>query len=412
MRSLATPAEARVAGSDAPPDGPSLLIVATVAGTIRSFLAPYARHFRALGWRVEAAANGATSDPALLRAFDRVHDIPLSRSIRDIRGLGRTQLALEGILARPPDIVHVHTPIASFLTRLVVRRLPVERRPAVAYTAHGFHFHAAGNPLTNAAFVTAERLAGRWTDRLIVISDEDEAAARRHRIVPSRRLVHMPGIGVDTSFYAPASAPVEATAAFRRGLGIPPDAPVFVIVGELYRRKRPADGISALAALRAGGAHLVFAGRGPEREALEAQAREAGLTDRVHLLGEVADIRPVVRSATALLLLSTREGLARAVMEALSLEVPVVASTARGNDELLGTDRGVLFETGSIGDLAAALQWMIDHPTERREMALRGRAHMIERYDLPILIRMHEDLYRSMLADRGITFEMGSSNTK
>ena len=180
---------------------PALLIVATVAGTVAGFLTPYAAHFRSLGWRVDAAANGATSDPRLLEAFDRVHELPLSRSLRDVRGLERGRRGLAEILETTPDIVHVHTPIASFLTRLAVRQLPRDRRPAVAYTAHGFHFHAAGRAISNAVFLTAERVAGRWTDRLVVISDEDEAAARRrppHRAEAAARsdAWHRPRHGV------------------------------------------------------------------------------------------------------------------------------------------------------------------------------------------------------------------------
>ena len=379
---------------------PSLLIVATIAGTIRSFLAPYAEHFRSLGWHVEAAANGATEDTALARSFDEVHDLPLSRSIRDLRGLSGSLRALDQVLHRAPDIVHVHTPIASFLTRLAVRRLPSERRPAVAYTAHGFHFRDGGPVLTNLAFRTAERLAGRWTDRLIVISDEDAAAARRYRIVPERRLVHMPGIGVDTSHYDAAAVATDAPARIRRDLGIPASAPMFALIGELNRNKRPWDAIAALAALRHRDAHLVLAGRGPEHEALEGLARDAGVADRVHLLGEVADIRPIVRGSNAVLLLSTREGLARSVMEALSLEVPVIASTARGNRELVGEDSGLIFRAGHVPELVAHLDWLIDHPEEGRQMGLRGRARMVARYDLGVVIRMHEDLYRDMLAGR------------
>jgi glycosyltransferase involved in cell wall biosynthesis len=390
------------APSDVVPSGerPTLLIVATIAGTIRGFLAPYAEHFRTLGWDVDAAAKGATADPALAASFDHLHDLPLSRSIRDVRGLAGALRALHDTLDRGYDIVHVHTPIAGFLTRLAIRRMPPERRPAVAYTAHGFHFHAAGRALTNAAFLTAERIAGRWTDRLVVISDDDEAAARRYRIVPGRRLVHMPGIGVDTRFYDPARVDAGAVTTVRRELGIPVDASVFALVGELNRNKRPGDAISALAALRDRDAHLVVAGRGPERAELEAQARRQGVAERVHLLGEVDDIRPVVRGATALLLLSTREGLARSVMEALSLEVPVIASSARGNRELLGEDRGLVYETGDIAGLTEAMSWIVDHPAEARRMGERGRARMTERYDLSVLLRLHEDLYRSMLAER------------
>lgn len=384
----------------APSPQPSLLIIATVAGTIGTFLAPYAAHFRALGWRVEAAANGAASDTRVLDSFDRVHELPLSRSLLDIRGLARARRSLLRILEAPPDIVHVHTPIASFLTRHVVRRMPVERRPLVAYTAHGFHFHAAGHLLTNAAFLAAERIAGRWTDRLIVISDEDEQAARRHHIVASRRLVHMPGIGLDTSHYAPSAVQPDALARVRRELGLALDAPLFAIVGELNRNKRQADVLAALPLLRHPGSHLVLVGGGHERAALESLARAAGVGDRVHILGVVDDVRPVVRAATALILPSKREGLARSVMEALSLGVPVIASTARGNRELVGDDGGRIYETGDVRALAEAMDWMVDHPDERTQMGFHGRLRMVERYDIRALIRMHEALYESMLAER------------
>ena len=168
---------------------PSLLIVATVSGTIVRFLTPYATHFRAHGWRVDAAANGASTDPALVGAFDHLYELSLSRSVLDVRALLRGMRAMSDALESRPDIVHVHTPIAAFIARAAIRRLPAGRRPLVAYTAHGFHFHRAGSRVTNAVFLTAERIAGRWTDRLVVMNDEDLAAARRHRIVPIRRLV-------------------------------------------------------------------------------------------------------------------------------------------------------------------------------------------------------------------------------
>ena len=202
-----------------PPLGASLLMVATVAHTIGHFLVPYAAHFRAVGWRVEAAANGATDDPVLRDTFDRVHEIPLSRSLLDLDGLARGARSLLAILeTSEPTIVHVHTPVAAFVARTAVRRLPAGRRPAVAYTAHGFHFYEGGNPATNTLFLTAERVAGRWTDRLVVINGEDFAAARRHKIVAPGRLVRMPGIGIDTDRWSPTSVS-------RRGGGPRPGGP-------------------------------------------------------------------------------------------------------------------------------------------------------------------------------------------
>ena len=219
---------------------PSLLYVATVSATLRHFLGPYARHFHAAGWRVEAACSGADDDAALRVSFDAAHELPLSRSILDVRGLFAGYRALSALLSdRQPDIVHVHTPIASFVTRLAVRRMPAAQRPAVVYTAHGFHFHQGGRWPTNQLFLAVERLAGRWTDRLVVINDEDEAAARQHRIVPSNRLVRMAGIGLDTAFFARANVSDEAVAAARRSVGLAATSPYFVAVGELNSEQAP-----------------------------------------------------------------------------------------------------------------------------------------------------------------------------
>ena len=84
--------------------------------------------------------------------------------------------------------------------------------------------------MKNAVFLTVERVAGRWTDRLVVINDEDHAAGLRHRIVPARRLVLMPGIGVDTGWYDRARVTQDDIAAVRARLGVDPGTPLFVVV--------------------------------------------------------------------------------------------------------------------------------------------------------------------------------------
>jgi len=210
----------------------------------------------------------------------------------------------------------------------------------------------------------------------------------------------MPGIGLDTRMYSPSTVAPDGPARVRSQFGIASDVPIFAVVGELNRNKRQQDAIAALASMQHADAHLVLLGDGPERPTLEAFVAHLRLRDRVHFLGFVQDVRPVVRAATALILPSKREGLARSVMEALSLEVPVIASTARGNRELIGTDSGILVSTGDVRGLAAAMDRLIDHPDERRAMGRRGRERMVERYDLNVLIRMHEALYREMLAER------------
>lgn len=381
-------------------DSPRLLLVSTVAVTVRHFLRPYADHFRSLGWRVDAAANGLTTDEIGREAFDAVYDLPLSRSLRDLGGLVRGWRAVvRAIRDAQPDIVHVHTPIASFMVRLAVRLMPGSRRPMVVYTAHGFHFHDAGRRVPNAAFLLAERLAGRWTDRLIVINDEDERAARTHLIVPPGRLVRMPGIGLDTTVYSPAAVDAAGAARFRETLDLTEGEPYFVVIGEFSLNKRQSDAIEALARMKHRRARLVLVGSGPRRPQLEALASERTVSDRVRFTGLIDDVPAVLVGATALVATSAREGLSRSVMEALSLEVPVIGSTARGNRELIG-ESGRIFETGDIDALSGWMDWFVDQPSAAREMGRAGRHRMVHDYDLGPLMRRHERLYDELLAER------------
>ena len=375
-------------------------MLATSPELVRYFYLPYAWHFRRRGWRVDVATGGAAREVAFRGAFDHVYDLPLSRSTLDVHNYTRGLRAISQMLATGPDIVHVHSPIAAFLTRLAARHRPAAGRPAVVYTAHGFHFHRDGGRMTNLAFRTAERVAGRWTDRLIVINDEDEAAALTYRIVPRRRLVRMPGVGIDTEHYRRGAVPDAEVARARQAAGVPANVPLFVVVAELHPRKRQDDVIAALAAMTRQDAHLVLVGEGISRPGLERLVARLGIGERVHFLGFVEDVRPMVLGATGVVVASTREGLARSVMEALALEAPVIASTARGNTELVGGGCGILARTGDVAGLAAAMDHLIDDPADARAMAVRGRARVVARYRLDDVIHLHECLYAAMLAER------------
>ena len=317
----AEPPQADPTHAEPLPAGVRLLAISTVSGTLESFITPYARHFRALGWQVDAAGNNALCNPVVVAAFDGVYDLPLSRSLLDVRGLIKGRKAILDVIEKSrPDIVHVHTPIAGFLTRLAARQIPRSRRPAVVYTAHGFHFFKGGSRVTNAVFILVERIAGRWTDRLVVINEEDFAAAERHHIVARRKLLQTRGIGVDTDFYAAHLVAPQEIRDVRAALGVPDDAPMFLVPGELNRNKRQRDVVAALARIRHTEAHLVLAGYAASEEAsLEQQISELGLRDRVHIAGFVRNFRPLILAANVVVLASSREGLARSIMEALSL---------------------------------------------------------------------------------------------
>lgn len=380
---------------------PRLLFVATVSVTLRSFLLPYARYFRSLGWRVDGAADGVSGCPSCTAAFDAVHEVPFSRNPLAVPSLATAATRLRFLAeAGRYDLVHVHTPVAAFVTRLALRHLR-SRGLRMVYTAHGFHFFKGGPPLRNALFLALEKLAGNWTDRLVVINGEDEAAARRYRLVPPERLRLFPGVGVDTAAFARESVDPGSVTALRRELGLPEESPFFLMVAEFNPGKRHRDLLRAFAALPplAPAPYLVCAGEGPLLEETKRLAAALGVAERVCFPGYRRDVKVLLKGATALVLPSEREGLPVSVLEALAMETPVIGADARGIRDLLRDDCGLLVPVGDTDALCTALCQILAHPQEARARAERGRRRALE-MDMSRLLPLTEALYRELLGQK------------
>lgn len=375
---------------------PRLLSVSTIAATQRAFLLPFARHFRSKEWQVDALAKGISRCAECIEAFDKVWEIEWSRNPLEPYNLAyAVHRVREVVKTGNYDLVHLHTPVAAFIARYALRGLRA-RGLKVIYTAHGFHFHCGGHPLKNIPFIALEKLAGRWTDFLVVINQEDRQAALRYGIVPRERLCYMPGIGVDTEALSPEQIGFEAVAHIREELRLPPGEPVFVMVAEFTSRKRHRDALLATARLSFP-AHLVLAGTGPLFTEIQALAKKLGIADRVHFLGYRRDIPVLMRAANATILPSEREGLPRSVMESLSLEVPVIGTDIRGTRDLLDGGVGLLVPVGDIEALGQSMTWIVEHPERAREMGRRGRQRVQVGYDLRYILSAHERLYAEAL---------------
>lgn len=375
-----------------------MLMVSTVAATLRAFLLPFADHFRQKGWRVDGLARGISDCEECQGRFDRTWEAVWSRNPLDRRNMKAVSQVQQLVAQEHYDLVHVHTPVASFLTRYALRGLREQGAVKVIYTAHGFHFYKGGRLLQNLAFRTLEAVAGRWTDHLVVINREDEEAALRHKIVPRECLTFMPGIGVDLTRYSPVSAPREEVERVRIELGLAPGQPLFLMIAEFIPRKRHQVALQALSRLPRNDVHLAFAGDGPLLDALKRQAMQLGLHDRVHFLGFRRDIPVLISASTAVVLPSVQEGLPRSVMESLAIGVPVIGTDIRGVRDLLADGAGLLVPADNPEELANAMSLLIGHPEESRRISEIGRRKICD-YDLENIISMHEQLYHRVLGE-------------
>ena len=387
---------------------PSALFVTTVPITLEAFLLPFADHFRALGWRVDALANGATQNPRIAGSFDHRYDVAWSRNPLDPRNLiGSARRVREVVSAGGYDIVHVHTPIAAFVTRYALRRLPAAQRPVVIYTAHGFHFYQGQRPAPHALYRTMERMAGRWTDYLVTINAEDFAAARALGTIAEDRVRFIPGIGVDTIRFAEnldLSVRKATRAAVRAGLSVADDAFMLTMIAEFGAVKRHALALEALACVTDPRVTLVLVGDGPLESTLRENPAALRVADRVRWTGYRRDIPDVLAASDAALLVSEREGLPRSVLEAMAAGRPVIGTRTRGISDAVGDDSDSASPAGWIVDkhspsaLAAAIDLAADDPVECARRGDIGRARVEAEFALPRIISAYEELYREALA--------------
>ncbi|MBW4688340.1 MAG: glycosyltransferase family 4 protein [Komarekiella atlantica HA4396-MV6] len=376
-----------------------LLMVTTIPDTLKAFLLPFTYHFRAQGWRVDAMACGISASTECLQAFDHVWDVEWSRNpLAPFNLVVAPRIIQEVIQQGKYDIVHVHTPVAAFVTRYALKNWQKQKKLQMIYTAHGFHFYRGGKPIKNALFLTLEKLAGSWTDYLVVINREDEAAAKRQGLLSAEYIRYMPGIGVDLQYYSPNATSETEVERLRQELGLASGTPLFLSVAEFIPRKHPQDVLRAFARLARPEACLAFAGDGPLINQMQKLASQLGVQNQVRFLGLRQDIPTLIRAAVATVLASEQEGLPRCVMESMCLETPVIGTNIRGTRDLLAEGCGLLVKVGDVEALAGAMAWTLDNPQQARTMGKQGRKR-IANYELSHILKQHEALYsEAMLA--------------
>lgn len=178
------------------------------------------------------------------------------------------------------------------------------------------------------------------------------------------------------------------------------DAFTVALAGRLHRQKGHAVLLEALKLLegRQPQVRALLFGQGPDEEALKRMAADLGIADRVRFMGVVEDGATAMLAADAVVVPSLWEGMPNAVLEAMALARPVVASRLPGMDELVQHGRtGLLCAPGSAGELAGALARLAGDPGLARGMGAAGRARVREHFSLQTTVAATEALYERLL---------------
>ncbi len=284
---------------------------------------------RELGWETHAACPQDTASARLSEDGFAVHpiDLPHRAGVRDgLRGASQFWKLLE---RERFDLIHTHNAHNGVIGRVLAR---VRGIPSV-HTWRYSPLDAADGPIERGVYFGAEATASRAGNFVCFQNPDDLDLAVSSRIV-RRNQAFLVGNGIDVDRYQHPQRPRETT---RASLGSSADARIVLCVARFAERKHVEDVVSAFSMISQDlpNARLVLVGEGERESKLRAQVAQLGLAERVVFTGHRNDVADVLAASDVLCLASRREGIPRAVMEAMAAGCPVVATDVVGTKTLL-----------------------------------------------------------------------------
>ena len=301
-------------------------------------------------------------------------------------GVATVRAAVRELRRWRPDVVLNFLYQASILGRVAAR---LARTPVVISSMRDERYETR---LRNLVF----RLTGVLDSVTITNSRLAAATLRREGTVASAKLRVIPN-GVDIELL---DASTQPDSGLRAALGVDDDDTfLYVGVGRHAPQKDWATLVDAIARYRGPKAKWVIAGEGSLRDELSRQIAQAGVADRITLLGLRDDVPALLAAGDALVLSSIHEGLPNVVLEAMACARPVVATRVGGCEELLGTRFGRLVEPGDPQALALAMAELATSDRgERHAIGAAAREHVQAHYALESADRQWVGLLDDLLA--------------
>ena len=304
---------------------------------------------------------------------------------------------LERILrAQSPDVVHTHSGKAGILGRFAAKRAGV---PIIVHTIHGPSFGKFQNAPANCIFRAAEKSAAGATSHFIVVADamrEQYLAAGIGR--PEQYTKIFSGFNIEPFLAAHNDLQLRAK------LGIAPDDFVIGKIARLFKLKGHDDLFAVAPDLVQQNPKVKFLliGDGPWRGRFEQLAKRLGLEAHFIFTGLVppADVPRFTGIMDALVHLSSREGLPRALPQALACGKPVVAYDSDGAREAcLEAETGFLIRPGDVSGLKNALLQLAADPLLREKLGRRGREFVQGNFAVEKMVQGIYNLYMKLAAN-------------
>lgn len=283
------------------------------------------------------------------------------------------------------DIVHSHEYKTDVMGALLKRKLPVK-------WVSTFHLAVYETLKLRLYQALAYRFL-RKADLIMTVCSQQKDLLEQKKI-DSNRIIVLPN-GIDTEIFQPN----DGSSRMREIWKIPNDQMVVGFMGRLNKQKNIPLLLEAFGEVlkQEPSIHLMIAGEGPLRGKLERQVAEKGFSQQVHFLGFLTDTVPFYEAIDIFAQASDIEGMPNAVLEAMALGKPVVATAVGGVPELIQDgEEGILVEKGSAEGLARAVLKLIQKAELRKRMGKKGREKVVNRFSFDARVRKLEEIYERL----------------
>lgn len=282
------------------------------------------------------------------------------------------------------DVIHAHLPIAGITARIAGRISGIP----VVYTEHNLQER----------YHTLTRLANvytlPWCARVLCVSEDVTQSVLRNIKRPAKTTTLLNG--VNTERFDPF---LFNRMEVRQRLNISADAPVMGTVAVFREQKRLSDWLRLAHAVwkELPNAHFFILGDGPQEATLKSKAFSLGMKDCVHFPGRLTEIRPWLAAMDVYTLTSHFEGLPVAMLEAMSMKLPICATMAGGIPEVVRENtEGFMVPLGSTEDLFRPIVKLLQDNELRFKMGKNARQRVIEQFSIERMARELEGVYESV----------------
>jgi glycosyltransferase involved in cell wall biosynthesis len=295
------------------------------------------------------------------------------------------------------DIVHTHVSKAGILGRWAAKLAGV---PIIVHTTHGNIFHGYFNSFFTKFFILLQKLTALITDKMITLTDIEKEQWLNQGIGKSTQYTAILS-GIDLKRFNPENVQIEPYE-MRKKLGLHTNDFVIGTVGRIVPIKGHKYFIQAAAEVirEIPNAKVLLVGDGPIRNEMEELTVQLGIEGQVFFLGVRKDVPELLSIMDLFVLPSLNEGMGRALVEAMAMGLPVIASQVGGVPEVVTDGKtGILVPAQNPTALAKAIVKLARDAKLSRELAQAGYKRAHSAFGAETMVDRISAVYQELLAE-------------